>query len=119
MPQIRQLAAVMFTDIIGYTACMQENEQKAVVSIKHYNAALNRIVGLHKGKVLSYYGDGCLCTFSCVTEGMNCKEPTDINALADEYLRLSFHAFRGKDKSFNATMKTNYDESFGDTNIIP
>lgn len=87
MPQIRQLAAVMFTDIIGYTACMQENEQKAVVSIKHYNAALNRIVGLHKGKVLSYYGDGCLCTFSCVTEGMNCKEPTDINALGDEYLR--------------------------------
>ena len=119
MPQIRQLAAVMFTDIIGYTACMQENEQKAVVSIKHYNAALNRIVGLHKGKVLSYYGDGCLCTFSCVTEGMNCKEPTDINALADEYLRLSFHALRAKDKSFNATLETDFDETIGNINIIP
>ncbi|MBK8778921.1 MAG: hypothetical protein IPO25_16520 [Saprospiraceae bacterium] len=39
------------------------------------------------------------------------KEPTDINALCDEYLRLSFHGLRAKDKSFNATMKTDFDES--------
>ena len=37
------------------------------------------------------------------------KEPTDINALADEYLRLAYHGLRAKDKSFNATMKTNFD----------
>ncbi|HEY6438301.1 MAG TPA: ATP-binding protein, partial [Ignavibacteriaceae bacterium] len=47
------------------------------------------------------------------------KEPTDINGLADEYLRLSYHGLRAKDKSFNATMKTNFDESIGPTNIIP
>ena len=47
------------------------------------------------------------------------KEPTDINALADEYLRLSYHGFRAKDKSFNATMKTDFDESIGNVNIIP
>ena len=34
------------------------------------------------------------------------KEPTDINALCDEYLRLSYHGLRAKDKSFNTTMKT-------------
>jgi len=39
------------------------------------------------------------------------REPTDINALADEYLRLSYHGLRAKDKSFNATMKTDFDES--------
>src|SRR6187401_60774 len=39
------------------------------------------------------------------------KEPTDINALAEEYLRLAYHGLRAKDKSFNATMKTNFDES--------
>jgi hypothetical protein len=39
------------------------------------------------------------------------KEPTDINALADEYLRLTYHGLRAKDKSFNATMKTDFDES--------
>ncbi len=47
------------------------------------------------------------------------KEPTNINALADEYLRLAYHGLRAKDKSFNATMKTDYDESIGNINIIP
>jgi signal transduction histidine kinase len=47
------------------------------------------------------------------------KEPTDINALADEYLRLAYHGLRAKDKSFNATMKTDYDESLEKVNVIP
>ena len=47
------------------------------------------------------------------------KEPTDINALADEYLRLAYHGLRAKDKSFNATMKTDFDETIGKINIIP
>jgi signal transduction histidine kinase/ligand-binding sensor domain-containing protein len=47
------------------------------------------------------------------------KEPTDINALADEYLQLAYHGFRAKDKSFNANMKTDFDESIGRINIVP
>jgi len=47
------------------------------------------------------------------------KEPTNINALADEYLRLSYHGLRAKDKSFNATLNTAYDETIGSINIIP
>ncbi len=54
------------------------------------------------------------------------KEPTDINALADEYLRLSYHGLRAKDKSFNATLKTDFDESLAagkagilKVNVIP
>ena len=47
------------------------------------------------------------------------KEPTNINALADEYLRLAFHGLRAKDKSFNATMKTDFDTTIGNINIIP
>ncbi len=47
------------------------------------------------------------------------KEPTDINALADEYFRLAFHGLRAKDKSFNATLKTDYDESLEKINVIP
>jgi len=39
--------------------------------------------------------------------------------LADEYLRLAYHGLRAKDKSFNATMKTDYDETIGNINIIP
>jgi len=47
------------------------------------------------------------------------KEPTDINALCDEYLRLSYHGLRAKDNSFNVTMKTGFDNSIEKINIIP
>jgi signal transduction histidine kinase len=47
------------------------------------------------------------------------KEPTNINALADEYLRLSYHGLRAKDKEFNATMNTDFDKSVGKINVIP
>ena len=47
------------------------------------------------------------------------KEPTDLNALADEYLRLAYHGLKAKDRSFNATMKTDFDKSIGNINIIP
>ena len=47
------------------------------------------------------------------------KEPTDINVLADEYLRLAYHGLRAKDKTFNASTKTDYDESIGLIKIIP
>jgi signal transduction histidine kinase len=47
------------------------------------------------------------------------KEPTDINKLADEYLRLCYHGLRAKDPSFNATMQTDFDESLEKINIIP
>ncbi len=47
------------------------------------------------------------------------KEPTDINALCDEYLRLSYHGLRAKDKDFNATIKSDFDNTIGKINIIP
>jgi two-component system, NtrC family, sensor kinase len=53
------------------------------------------------------------------------REPTDINALADEYLRLSYHGIKAKDpkdaghKNFNATMETDFDENIDNINIIP
>jgi signal transduction histidine kinase len=47
------------------------------------------------------------------------KEPTNINTLADEYLRLAYHGLRAKDKSFNATLKTDFDETIGNINIVP
>ena len=47
------------------------------------------------------------------------KEPTDINALCDEYLRLSYHGLRSKDKGFNAEIKTGFDPSIGKINIVP
>ncbi len=59
------------------------------------------------------------CMLQHSSAGSGKKEPTNINALADEYLRLSYHGLRAKDKSFNATMKTDFDETIGNINIIP
>jgi TolB-like protein/class 3 adenylate cyclase/Tfp pilus assembly protein PilF len=72
MTQARQLAAIMFTDIVGYTAMMQANEQKAVAVIKHYNSSLEKLVRQYNGQVLNYYGDGSLCIFPNATDAANC-----------------------------------------------
>ena len=47
------------------------------------------------------------------------KEPTNINVLVDEYLRLAYHGLRAKDKSFNATLETKFDDSIKTINIVP
>jgi len=47
------------------------------------------------------------------------KEPTDINALCDEYLRLSYHGLRAKDKTFNAKFETDFDSTLEKINVIP
>ncbi|HLX91115.1 MAG TPA: ATP-binding protein [Puia sp.] len=47
------------------------------------------------------------------------KEPTDINALADEFLQLAFHGYRAKDKEFNVKMETNFDKGLEKVNVIP
>jgi signal transduction histidine kinase len=79
---------------------IKENEQK----INHHG---KRADGIVKG----------MLQHSRTSSGV--KEPTDINALCDEYLRLSYHGLRAKEKSFNATMKTDFDESIGNINLIP
>ena len=79
---------------------IKENEQK----INHHGKRADAIV---KG----------MLQHSRTSSGV--KEPTDINALADEYLRLAYHGLRAKDKSFNATMKTDLDPGVGNVNVIP
>jgi len=79
---------------------IKENEQK----INHHGKRADAIV---KG----------MLQHSRTSSGQ--KEPTDINVLADEYLRLAYHGLKAKDRSFNATMKTNFDKSIGNINIIP
>jgi signal transduction histidine kinase len=51
--------------------------------------------------------------------GSGKKELTDINALADEYVRLAFHGMRAKDKTFNAALHTDFDASLEKVNVIP
>jgi TolB-like protein/Tfp pilus assembly protein PilF len=69
---MRQLAAIMFADMAGYTALMQENEQLAKAKQKHLKEVLESSVKDHHGKVLQNYGDGSLSIFSSAINGVNC-----------------------------------------------
>ena len=71
---------------------------------------------IHHGKRADSIVKGMLA-HSRISYGV--KEPTDINALADQYLRLAYHVLRAKDKSFNVEMRTDFDISIGKINIIP
>lgn len=82
-----------------------------IKSIKENGQKIN-----HHGKRADTIVKGML-QHSRTTTGQ--KEPTDINALAGEYLRLSYHGLRAKDKSFNAALETHFDESTGKIEVIP
>ena len=87
-------------------------EAKAIAS----DVKLNLEKILHHGKRADAIVKGML-QHSRSSNGI--KEPTDINALTDEYLRLAYHGLRAKDKSFNAILKTDFDETIGKIEIIP
>ena len=73
MPQYnRQLAAILFTDIVGYTGMMQQNEENALQVMDRYTRVLNKLITDHGGKILNDYGDGNLCSFSSATQAVQC-----------------------------------------------
>lgn len=71
-PQTHQLAAIMFTDIQGYTALMQKDEIKAIEFRNRHREVFNAVTAKFKGKILQYYGDGTLSTFSSAIDAVRC-----------------------------------------------
>ena len=68
----RKLAAIMFTDMVGYTALMQDDEPQARELIERQREILTPLVKKHDGEVLQYVGDGTFCTFNSAIEAVNC-----------------------------------------------
>jgi adenylate cyclase len=66
--QSHQLAAILFADIVGYTAMMQENEEVAVEKVNRFRETLEMISGELNGKIIQYYGDGSLLLFNSATD---------------------------------------------------
>jgi two-component system NtrC family sensor kinase len=95
-----ELKSGKIDDAIAISSDIKANEEK----INHHGKRADAIV---KG----------MLQHSRASSGQ--KELTDINILADEYLRLAYHGLRAKDKSFNAEIKTDFDNSIGKINIIP
>ena len=69
---IRLLAVIMFTDMVGYTALMQEDEQKAKQNRDRHRKILQDSIAAHQGKILQYYGDGTLSIFNSAIEAVDC-----------------------------------------------
>ncbi len=70
--KIRQLAAIMFTDIQGYTAFMQRDENRALQMRGRHREIFNATTTKYKGQILQYYGDGTLSIFNSVVDSVNC-----------------------------------------------
>ena len=68
--QNRQLAAILFTDIVGYTGMMQKDEQNALAVTRHFIATLKQSAETFHGRILNDYGDGSLCCFPSATEAV-------------------------------------------------
>ncbi len=70
--QTRGLAAIMFTDVAGYTALMQRDEQKARQVRDRHRTVLKDTLGQHGGELLEHYGDGSLSIFTSAIEAVRC-----------------------------------------------
>ena len=67
----RKLAAIMFTDMVGYTALMQEDETKARELIQRHRDLMKPHINKHNGEVIQYVGDGTFCRFESAIEAVN------------------------------------------------
>lgn len=91
-----------------------ENQAEAIEIAKNVKLNLEKII--HHGKRADSIVKGMLQHSRSSTGVM---EPVEINLLCDEYLRLAYHGLRAMDKSFNATLKTEFDENIGKINVVP
>ena len=93
MPQSRHLAAIMFTDIVGYTALMEDNEQKAFELLNKNRQIQKPIIEQFNGRFIKELGDGIMASFNTVSDAVYAalKIQKDCNAAKDFQLRIGIH----------------------------
>lgn len=93
-PLVRQLMAIMFADMTGYTALMQEDEQRAKLLRNRQRKALNTLIPLHNGKIIQYFGDGTLSLFSSAINAVQSAIAIQLELQKDPKvaLRIGIHS---------------------------
>jgi adenylate cyclase len=93
MAQSRQLAAIMFTDIVGYTALMGEDEQKAFDLLRKNRQLQRPIIEKFNGTWIKEIGDGILASFHTVTAAVQCASEIQkvCESIGDLKLRIGIH----------------------------
>ena len=91
--QERRLTAIMFTDIVGYTALMQQDEKLAIKIRTRHREVFNRITSKNNGKILQYYGDGTLSVFASAVDAVECGIEMQVEFQKDPKvpLRIGIH----------------------------
>jgi len=84
----RKLAAIMFTDMVGYTALMQKAELKARELVQNHREIIKPLIEKHAGEVIQYVGDGTFSTFASAIEAVNCAIEIQRNLKDNEDLSL-------------------------------
>lgn len=89
----RQLAAIMFADMVGYTALMQEDEEAARAQRDVHRRLISAAVGRHGGDILQFYGDGTLCIFASAVEAVECAVEVQLETSQQPVipLRIGIH----------------------------
>lgn len=101
--QTRQLAAIMFTDIVGYTALMGEDEDRAFEVLEQNRQLHIPLINTYNGRLLKEMGDGMLISFNTVSDAVYCAGAILDNAInkTDINLRIGIHlgevVFKGDD----------------------
>lgn len=93
MPQSRQLAAIMFTDIVGYTALMGNDEKHAFILLNKNRQLQKPIVGSFDGRWIKEIGDGTMASFNTVSDAVHAaiKIQEACNTANDFQLRIGIH----------------------------
>ncbi|MEO9482913.1 MAG: adenylate/guanylate cyclase domain-containing protein [Ekhidna sp.] len=88
----RQLSAIMFTDLAGYTAMMQEDEFNAKGLRDHHRRILEQEIKNHDGQILQYYGDGALSIFNSTISATNSALSIQLASIQNKIpLRVGIH----------------------------
>jgi class 3 adenylate cyclase len=89
----RHLAAILFTDIVGYTTMMQRDESLALESVRRHHRVLERTIPEHEGEIYQYYGDGSLSIFASATQAVQCAYEIQKQMLAEPtvFVRTGIH----------------------------
>lgn len=90
----RRLAAIMFADIVGYTAMMQQNEMHAGQCVEKFQKELKLKVAQYNGQIIQFYGDGCLSIFDSSVDAVHCGIAIQKACKLDVFipLRIGLHS---------------------------
>src|SRR5215470_13045820 len=84
----RELAAIMFSDVVGYTAIMGRNEQKGLAAVARHRERLRAVLPKFHGRLVGEIGDGSLASFHSVVDALACARELQSELQDDPELRL-------------------------------